>query len=111
MRDHEYKRHGTLPLMAGIDLLTGHVHALGKERHRSREFIELIEPWPMRRREREGKAPEWLRGNPGRGLARDMGGMVVEDDLDRGVGGVEKLENLNWRSTVGNFDTLLLCDA
>ena len=34
MRDHEYKRHGTLILMAGIDLLTGHVHALVKERHR-----------------------------------------------------------------------------
>src|SRR5258705_12376998 len=30
MRDHEYKRHGTLTLMAGIDLLTGHVHALVK---------------------------------------------------------------------------------
>jgi hypothetical protein len=27
MRDHEYKRHGTLTLIAGIDLLTGHVHA------------------------------------------------------------------------------------
>jgi transposase len=43
MRDHEYKRHGTLTLMAGIDLLTGHVHALVKERHRSREFIEFLE--------------------------------------------------------------------
>ncbi len=42
MRDHEYKRHGTLTLMAGIDLLTGHVHALIKDRHRSREFIELL---------------------------------------------------------------------
>jgi transposase len=42
MRDHEYKRHGTLTLMAGIDLLTGHVHALLKERHRSREFIEFL---------------------------------------------------------------------
>jgi hypothetical protein len=36
MRDHEYKRHGTFTLMAGIDLLTGHVHALVKDRHRSR---------------------------------------------------------------------------
>jgi len=26
-RDHEYKRHGTLSLLAGIDLLTGKVHA------------------------------------------------------------------------------------
>jgi hypothetical protein len=30
MRDHEYKRDGTLTLMAGIDLLSGHVHALVK---------------------------------------------------------------------------------
>jgi transposase len=42
MRDHEYKRHGTLTLMAGIDLLTGQVHALVKDRHRSREFIEFL---------------------------------------------------------------------
>ena len=41
-RDHEYKRHGTLSLLAGIDLLTGKVHALVKDRHRSREFIELL---------------------------------------------------------------------
>ncbi|HET7447884.1 MAG TPA: IS630 family transposase [Methyloceanibacter sp.] len=42
MRDHEYKRHGTLTLIAGIDLLTGHVHALVRERHRSCEFIEFL---------------------------------------------------------------------
>ena len=36
MRDHEYKRHGPLTPIAGIDLLTGHVHALVRERHRSR---------------------------------------------------------------------------
>ncbi len=41
-RDHEYKRHGTLSLLAGIDLLTGHVHACVDERHRSREFIGLL---------------------------------------------------------------------
>jgi len=41
-RDYEYKRHGTLSLLAGIDLLTGKVHALVKERHRSREFIEFL---------------------------------------------------------------------
>src|SRR5690348_4911999 len=39
-RDHEYKRHGTVTLMAGIDLLTGQVHAFVKDRHRSREFID-----------------------------------------------------------------------
>ena len=44
-RDHEYKRHGTVSLLAGIDLLTGKVHALVRERHplaRSREFIEFL---------------------------------------------------------------------
>ena len=41
-RDHEYKRQGTLSLLAGIDLLTGKVHALVRDRHRSREFIEFL---------------------------------------------------------------------
>lgn len=41
-RDHEYERHGTLSLLAGIDLLTGKVHALVRDRHRSREFIEFL---------------------------------------------------------------------
>jgi transposase len=41
-RDHEYKRHGTVSLLAGIDLLTGKVHALVRDRHRSREFIEFL---------------------------------------------------------------------
>src|SRR3954454_15930394 len=41
-REHEYKRHGTVSLLAGIDLLTGEVHALVKDRHRSREFIEFL---------------------------------------------------------------------
>src|SRR5580700_4997941 len=30
-RDHEYKRHGTVSLLAGIDLVTGKVYALVKE--------------------------------------------------------------------------------
>src|SRR5271156_2085204 len=37
-RDHEYGRMGTLSLLAGIDLVTGVVHAVEK-RHRSREFV------------------------------------------------------------------------
>jgi transposase len=41
-RDHEYKRHGTVSLLAGIDLLNGRIHALAKDRHRSREFIEFL---------------------------------------------------------------------
>jgi transposase len=41
-REFEYKRHGTVSLLAGIDLITGKVHALVKDRHRSREFIEFL---------------------------------------------------------------------
>ena len=41
-RDYEYKRHGTISLLAGIDLLNGKVHALVKDRHRSREFVEFL---------------------------------------------------------------------
>src|SRR5580658_8212597 len=41
-RDHEYKRHGTLSLLAGIDLLTGQVHATVEDRHRSREFVGFL---------------------------------------------------------------------
>ena len=29
-REHEYKRHGTISLLAGIDLVTGKVHALSR---------------------------------------------------------------------------------
>jgi transposase len=42
-REHEYVRHGTVSLLAGIDLVTGKVHALAKDRRRIREFIEFLE--------------------------------------------------------------------
>ncbi len=41
-RDHEYKRHGTVTLLAGIDLLSGKIHALIEDRHRSREFVGFL---------------------------------------------------------------------
>jgi len=41
-RDYEYIRHGTVSLMAGIDLLTGEVHAQVADRHRSREFVQFL---------------------------------------------------------------------
>lgn len=41
-RDYEYKRHGTLSLLAGIDLLNGQVHGMVADRHRSREFVEYL---------------------------------------------------------------------
>ena len=42
-RDHEYVRLGTLSLLVGLDLVTGEVHGIVRDRHRSREFIELLE--------------------------------------------------------------------
>jgi len=41
-RDHEYKRLGTISLLAGIDLHTGQVIPLVRDRHRSKEFIEFL---------------------------------------------------------------------
>ena len=41
-RDHEYVRHGTLSILAGLDLFDGHVTARVEERHRSIEFIGLL---------------------------------------------------------------------
>jgi transposase len=41
-RDYEYIRHGTLSLLAGIDLLTGTIHYQTHEKHRSSEFIEFL---------------------------------------------------------------------
>jgi len=41
-RDYEYIRHGTLSLMAGIDLTNGQILANVTERHRSREFVEFL---------------------------------------------------------------------
>ena len=41
-RDYEYRRLGTVSLLASIDLLTGHVHAQVKDQHRSEEFIDHL---------------------------------------------------------------------
>jgi hypothetical protein len=41
-RDHVYKRHGTLSVLAGIDLRTGTVHASVEDRHRTREFVGFL---------------------------------------------------------------------
>lgn len=42
LRDYEYKRLGTVSILAALDLHTGHVTAQVHERHRSKEFIELL---------------------------------------------------------------------
>jgi len=41
-RDYEYKRLGTVSILAALDLHTGHVIAQVHDRHRSREFISLL---------------------------------------------------------------------
>ena len=42
MRDAEYKRLGTLSLLAGIDLLTGEAIPIVSETHKSSDFINLL---------------------------------------------------------------------
>lgn len=42
-RDYEYKRLGTVSILAALDLNTGHVTAQVHDRHRSREFISLLQ--------------------------------------------------------------------
>src|ERR1700739_2711712 len=70
--------------------------------HRARELgkeaLDEIEPGPMGRGEGEGKATRGLGRKPCGGLARDVCRMVVEDDLDRGIGrigGVHELKKLD----------------
>ena len=41
-RDYEYVRHGTLSLLAGIDLVTGEAIPLVRETHKSSDFIEFL---------------------------------------------------------------------
>jgi transposase len=41
-RDYEYVRHGTVSILAGIDLHSGHLFATVEDRHRSVEFIGLL---------------------------------------------------------------------
>jgi len=41
-RDHEYKRLGTLSILASLDLRDGHVIARVESRHRSVEFVALL---------------------------------------------------------------------
>jgi transposase len=41
-RDYEYVRHGTVSILAAIDLHSGHILGTVQDRHRSVEFIELL---------------------------------------------------------------------
>src|SRR5271170_1667114 len=80
-RDHEYVRMGTLSLLAGIDLVTGVVHASVEKRHRSREFVAgsraLRRRLPAADRDqdhsRQSLRPQ-IQGNPGLGSPGDPKG-------------------------------------
>ena len=79
-RDHECRRRGTPALLAGTGLQDGTVEGVVRERHRSREFIELPGALDAKRPEghamrlvpgdhpvrRPGEARAWLEGHPGR---------------------------------------------
>jgi hypothetical protein len=41
-RDYEYKRHGTVSLMAGIDLLNVHLHGRVVDNNYSSEFVNFL---------------------------------------------------------------------
>ena len=41
-RDYEYVRHGTLSLLAGLDLVTGEAIPLVRETHKSSDFIDFL---------------------------------------------------------------------
>ena len=43
LRDHQYKRMGTVSILASLDLQDGHVIAQVHDRHRSKEFICLLD--------------------------------------------------------------------
>lgn len=42
-RDYEYRRYGTVSLLAGIDLLNGEVTGLVRDTHTSTDFIDFLE--------------------------------------------------------------------
>lgn len=42
LRDYEYKRLGTVSILAALDLNSGHIIGQVHDRHRSREFISLL---------------------------------------------------------------------
>ncbi len=52
-RDYEYKRLGTLSLLAGIDLHSGNVIPLVTKQHRSEEFIQFL------KKTEESYPPDW----------------------------------------------------
>jgi len=79
-RDYEYRRCGTLSLLAGIDLHDGRVIGLVRDRHRSKEFTEFLQvldesyppTWKLRiildnhSAHISKETMTWLKGHPNR---------------------------------------------
>jgi hypothetical protein len=63
-------------------------------RHLGEEVFDKIEPGTMFRGKHKGKAALWLGGKPGSGFLGDVGGVVVEDQLDGGICRVSSVEFL-----------------
>src|SRR5271157_5875192 len=63
-------------------------------RHFGEEALDEIEPGAVLGREYKGEAAFWLGREPRLGLLGDVSGVVVEDQLDRGVGGISGVEPL-----------------
>jgi hypothetical protein len=62
------------------------------------ESLDEVEPRAVLGREGELEPAGWLGGQPSSGFFRDVRGMIVEDQLDRGagrIGGIDKLEELD----------------
>jgi len=62
------------------------------------ETLNEIEPGTVRRREGELEPASGSSGEPRSGFSRDVRGMIVENQLDRGagrIGGIKKLEEFD----------------
>src|SRR5947209_10419168 len=72
--------------------------AQNRARELGEEALDQVEPGAVFGRERELEAADRASSEPVGGLSRDVGGMVVEDQLDgrmSWVGAIEKLEKFN----------------
>ena len=58
------------------------------------EALDQVEPGAMLGSEGEVEPPSGLLGEPSSRLPGDMRGMIVEDQMDRGVGRVRRIEEL-----------------
>src|SRR3982074_3634017 len=62
------------------------------------ESLDEVQPRTMLGREGEREASRWSSVEPGSCFSRYVGGMIIEDELDRGAGrisGVEMLEEFD----------------